>query len=120
MDKKSAADFSQVISDSAVALRSVAEERDFYMQKCASLERRRDAEKMATAAHEKGAYIEYEPEELADHFEKEAAAGKLPEIGRALDMIAPNMGMKLASVSDERVVGSGTTDFERYLHGEIG
>lgn len=120
MDKKSAVDFSQVIRDSATALRSLSGERDHFKQKCASLERRRAAEKLAAAAHEKGVYVEYEPEELADHFEKEAAAGNLPEIQRALDMVAPNMGMKLASVSDETSVGGGTSDFERYIHGEIG
>lgn len=120
MDKKSAADFSQVISDTAAALRSVTGERDHYMRKCAALERRNAAEKLAAAAHEKGVYLEYEPGELADHFEKEAAAGNLPEIRRALDMVAPNMGIKLASVSDESSVGGGASDFERYIHGEIG
>lgn len=120
MYKTSAVQFSQVLADVPVALRSLAAERDHYMAKCASMERRHEAEKLAKVAHDKGVYLEHEHDELTDHFEKEAAAGHLPEIKRALDMVAPNMGQKLAHVSDERSVGADTTDFERYIHGEIG
>ena len=120
MDKESAANYSAVLADVPTALRSLAAERDHYMAKCAAMERHHEADKLAKVAHDKGVYLEHEHEELIEHFEKEAAAGKLPEIRRALDMVAPNMGQKLAHVSDERSVGAGHTDFERYIHGEIG
>ena len=120
MDKESAAQFSTVLADVPVALRSLAAQRDHYMAKCAAMERRQEAEKLAKVAHDKGVYLDSEHEELADHFEKEAAAGKLPEIRRALNMVAPNMGMKLAHVSDETTIGVGTSDLERYIHGDIG
>jgi hypothetical protein len=120
MDKQSAAQFSQVLADVPTALRSLAAERDHYRTKCASMQRRHEAEKLAKVAHDKGVYLDHEQDELADHFEKEAAAGNLPEIRRALDMVAPNMSMKLAHVSDERSVGADSSDFERYIHGEIG
>ena len=47
MDKESAAQYAQVISDMATALRAVTSERDDYQQKVASLERRQTAEKIA-------------------------------------------------------------------------
>ena len=120
MDKESAANFSQVINDGATALRIISAERDHFMQKCAALERRQKAEKLASACHEKGVWLDQEPADLADHLEKEAVQGNLPEIQRALDMVAPNMSMKIAQVSDEKSIGASSSDFERYIHGEIG
>ncbi len=121
MNKEAAAQFSSVLADVPVALRSLAAERDHYKAKYAQVVRRQEAEKLAKIAHDKGVYLEHEHEELSDHFEKEGSQGHFPEIRRALDMVAPNMGQKLAHVSDEKsVAGVGNTDFERYIHGEIG
>ena len=120
MDKESAAQYAQVISDMATALRAVTSERDDMQQKLASVERRLTAEKIASAMHDKGIHSDIEPEMLADQLEKEAEKGNLPEIQRAVDMVAPNMGVKLAHVSDDPRVGVGTSKLEQFIFGEVG
>lgn len=121
MDKISSTKLAQVLHDAQEAIRSVTAERDAATQKLAQLERRRDAEKLAFDMHAKGVNLDKDFGDLADELEKSAEAGELPIIQRAVDMMAPNMGLSTATLNnDETKVASGGTDFERYIFGAIG
>jgi hypothetical protein len=52
--------------------------------------------------------------------EKQAAAGKLPIIHEAVDMIGPNMGLSTAHLNDDGTKTAGASDFERFILGGIG
>lgn len=120
-NKLSSADLAQVINDGAIALRKVAAERDHLREKVAQMERHQMAEKLAKAMHSKGIELEQDVNSLTAHLEKQAELGLLPEIQRAVEMIAPNMSIKLAELtSDENHVGGGSTQLERFLIGEEG
>lgn len=120
MDKISSTKLAQVLHDAEGALRSVTSERDSALQKLAQMERRRDAEKVASDMHVKGVNLDKSFGDLADELEKSAEAGELPIIQRAVDMMAPNMGLNATLTNDETKVASGSTDFERYIFGNIG
>lgn len=118
MEKMSSTKVAQVLHDAQVAIRHVAAERDAALAKCASMERRRDAEKLAATMHEKGLNLDKSAEQLADELEKAAEQGDLPIITRAVDMIGPNMG--LATLSDDSTkTASAGSDFERYIFGGV-
>jgi len=71
--------------------------------------------------HDKGVNLDKSFGDLADDLEKSAEAGELPIIQRAVDMMAPNMGLNTATLNhDDTKVASGGTDFERYIFGAIG
>jgi len=121
MNKMSSTKVAQILHDAEGAIRSVAAERDVALQKLAQMERRRDAEKVASDMHVKGVNLDKNFGDLADELEKSAEAGELPIIQRAVDMMAPNMGLNTATLTnDETKVASGGTDFERYIFGAIG
>jgi len=122
--KISSAEIAQVMNDGARALTAVAAERDVLRQKVAMLERRREAEKLASSMHAKGIEREVSFGDLAAHLEKEAENGHLPEIQRAVEMLVPNMGIKTASLTGEDGRRSGLHPFEQFLLdglvGEVG
>lgn len=117
--KISSAQVSKLLTDSATALRKTASERDFYKDKCILMERRQMAEKLASTMHSKGMELDTSLDVLADRFEKVAANGKIEEWKLALDLAGPDMGQKLASVSDGHQVGGGS-ELERYIVGGVG
>ena len=120
-EKLSSTKIAQVLHDAGLALRHVTAERDVALAKCASYERRREAEKVAAEMHAKGVNLDKTAEELTNELEKAAEAGELPIIHRAVDMIGPNMGLSTASLNnDEKTAAAGATDFERYIFGGIG
>lgn len=121
MEKISSTKLAQVLHDAELALRSVTAERDDAVTKLAQVERRRAAEKVAADMHGKGVNLDKSFTDLADDLEKSAEAGELSIIQRAVDMMAPNMGLNTVSLNhDETKVASGGTDFERYIFGAIG
>lgn len=120
MKKLSSEHVAQVLHDAEYAIRSVTAERDAALTKIALIERRQSAEKVATVMHSKGLELDQDHEALADHLEKEAAQGNLPEISRAVDLIAPNMSIKTASLTNDRHVGEGSSDLETFLIGDVG
>jgi predicted transcriptional regulator len=119
MDKESATTYSQVLADAATAIRALTAERDKLASENETMKRRREAEKLASAMHDKSISLDVDRETLVDHLEKEAEQGNLPEIQRAVDMVAPNMGIKIAHVSDETHHGVGASDFERWIMGDV-
>lgn len=120
MDKKSAAEYAQVVADQSAALRSLAAERDAAVEKLASMARHHAVAKLAAQMHEKGLHLDQDLPTLSASLAKEAEQGKLPVIQEAVDRMAPNMGVKLGSVSDETQVGVGATQFEQFILGKVG
>lgn len=119
MDKISHEQIQMLLTEAPTVLRKLAEERDFYKEKAACLERRDHAEKVAFAMHNKGIDTDVAFEDLVTRLEKVAEQGKLEEWERSVEMVGPNMGVKTASVSDE-TVSTSSSDFERYIMGNVG
>ncbi len=118
---------SRVLTDTATILRKTASERDVLQAerdelavKVAAYERRTGAEKVAAQMHSKGINTDIEFQTLVASLEKSAAEGKLPTIEAAVEMVAPDMSFKTASIHDAPAAGQGGHDFERYLFGNIG
>ncbi len=112
-----------VLKEVPATLNKLAAERDFYKDKAAAYERRDEAVKVAQAMHEKGINTDVEFSDLVGRLEKQAEAGKLDEISRAVEMVGPDMGQKIASLSEPGSPGSGggsVSDLERYVLGGVG
>jgi len=121
MKKISSQKIAQVLNDAQTALRKVAEERDHALDKLASMERRREAEKLASVMHDKGIHLDVDHITLSDDLEKAAEEGRLPIIQQAVAMMAPNMGLKTASLNnDDSTIGGAQTDLERFIFGDVG
>ena len=117
----------QVLSDAARIVRSVAGERDAALakvaeqeQKLQAYERQAHAEKVAALMHQKGISTDIEYPQLVSDLLKSAQEGKLDTIEEAVQMVAPNMSLKTASIHDSPTAGATAHDFERYLLGNIG
>jgi hypothetical protein len=114
MEKISHQKISEVLTASAAALRSITSERDALAVKCASYERRQEAEKIAHDMRAKG--ISDEPvETLIANLEKMAEDGKLGSFKEAVELVGPNMGQKFASLTTDDKTYGGTNELERYL-----
>ena len=122
MDKLSNAQLAEVIADGAATLRTQQAYIGELEEKLASKERRDRVEKLAAAMHTKGLDLDVPVADLADKLEKTAAAGKLDAFEHAVDLVGPDMGMKVASLTSDSSEGiaQGTTDFERFILGTVG
>jgi hypothetical protein len=116
----------QLLADGSATLRKVASERDEKTAENEQLKeanvqlvRRMDAEKVAAEMHTKGIRLDVPFDALAEHLEKEAEAGKIETIKQALAMTGPDM-MKGASISEDGPAGDGSSEFERFVNGEVG
>jgi hypothetical protein len=118
----------QVLKDAAAGMRQLQAERDAaitmaasHQEKLATIERRLMAEKVAAEMHRKGLRTDENFSDLADDLEKAAAEGKLATIQEAVDMVAPDMGIKTASINhDTAQAGSGSSELEAFLVGQVG
>jgi hypothetical protein len=120
MDKISNAQIAEVLTDAASTLR----DQQAYIQelevKIASGEKRDRAEKIASEMHRKGIELDVSVEQLADRLEK-TASEKLSTIEQAVDLVGPDMGSKIGSVSNhERGTTSDSNDLERFILGDAG
>jgi len=86
--------------------------------KTAMLERRMEAEKVAADMHDKGVNVDVPFDKLAAKLEEEPAP-RLEVIKEALAMQAPDM-LRGAHLSDSPAPGGGTSDFERFILGDVG
>ena len=116
----------EVLADAGQTLRKVASERDGALeenrqlkQKLASVETRLTCEKVAAEMHEKGLRQDTEFPDLVDDLEKAASEGRLPVIMEAVKMAAPNMGNHF-SINNDEASGTGMSDLEAYLVGNVG
>lgn len=110
----------KVLKDAGVMLKSVAEERDKLASKCALLERRFEAQKLASSMHAKGLNRDVEYDALVENLEKAAEDGRLPVIQEAVDMVGPNMGSIGSLSHDDHPVGGGSNPFESFILGDVG
>lgn len=108
----------QVIRDTREALLLVTGERDRLETKCAAYELREEATKVATVLHGKGLELDTELPELVERLEKEAAAGRLPTIAAAAEMIGPNMSF--GSTHHDAAASQGGDVFTSFLVGNVG
>jgi uncharacterized protein Yka (UPF0111/DUF47 family) len=123
MDKISSQQLADVMSDAASTLRSQQETIHDLQSKLASRSMRDRVEKLAHSMHEKGIELDSSVEVLADRLEKmaEATPGKLDAIEHGVDMVGPDMGMKVAQLtSDVSEPGAQASDFERFIVGTVG
>ena len=120
MDKLSTAKVAQVLADAQQVILSVTDERDKLASKLSELETRREAEKVAAALHEKGMRLDTEYGVLVQELEKAASDGRLPVIQEAVDMVAPNMGIRATSLTNDEVTAGGGSALESYLVGNVG
>lgn len=122
MQKISSQQIQEVLSAVPGALRKMAAERDYWKKEAESRMRRDDAEKVARAMHDKGINGDTEFEELVSQLEKAAEQGKLDNIAQAVEMVGPNMGQKIASLTgEEHSAGSQPgSDLVRFLVGGVG
>lgn len=120
-EKLSSQKVAEVLVDAAQALRKTAHERDEYKKLAESLQRRDQAEKLAAAMHEKGLETDTDVEALADRLEKAAQAGKIDTIAAAVDLVGPDMGEKIAKLTnDDTRATVGSSNLERFLYGDVG
>lgn len=121
MKKLSNEKVSQVLSEAPGVIRALVEENETLRAKVAHMERREAAEKLAETIHAKGLELDTTAEALADRLEKAAEQGKLEVIREAVDMVGPDMGSKMAQLSNNdgnhSAVGS---DLERFIVGGVG
>jgi hypothetical protein len=121
MDKLSSEKVAEVLKDAAACLRIVGDERDHYKKIAESLQLRGKVEKIASSMHHKGIDLDTPVEALADRLEKAAEQGKLDTIEAAVDMVAPDMGTKLAQLTNDEVRDTrGSSALETYVLGDVG
>lgn len=123
MDKVSSQQIAEVLADSAATLRSQQEVINDLREKLASRSMRDRVEKLAHSMHEKGLELDSSVEVLADRLEKmaEATPGKLDAIEHGVDLVGPDMGMKVAQLTSDGTPQDGiASDFERFIIGHAG
>ena len=122
MDKVSSQQIAEVMADAASTLRSQQETIHELQDKLASRSMRDRVEKLAHNMHEKGLELDSSVEVLADRLEKmaEAAPEKLDAIEHGVDLVGPDMGAKLASLTSDEKPGAGASEFERFIVGTVG
>ena len=120
MKKLSSAQIYEVLREAPGVIRELVERNQVLEEKLAAKERRERVEKIASEMHRKGLSLDVPLETLADHLEKDASR-PLDVVEQAVELVAPDMGAKLAQVAgDDYVVGAGSSDLERFLVGGVG
>lgn len=122
MEKLSNEQLATLFHDGATTIRKQASKIVDLEEKLASKELRERTEKIASSMHDKGVRTDVTRELLVDELEKEAAAGRLEAIEKAVEMIGPDMG-KFAHASrnpnsDDQ--GNVSSDLERFIVGGVG
>ena len=122
MNKISHAQMAEVMHDAATTLRTQQVYIGELETKLASKEQRERVEKIAGAMHQKGFNLDVSASDLADQLEKAAGQQKLDVIEAAVDLAGPDMGSKLASITNDDGPGaaSAASDLERFIVGQTG
>lgn len=121
MDKLSAEQVHEVLNEVPGVIRGLVERNTQLEEKVAAYEMRGRVVKLAGEMHRKGLDLDVPIETLADRLEKSAQEGKIGEWEKAVALVAPDMGTKMASVTgDEQRSSLGSSDFERFLVGDVG
>jgi hypothetical protein len=121
MDKIANAQAAEVLQDAAAFIRAAGAQISELQEKLAARERRDRVEKLAGAMHAKGLELDTTVETLADRLEKTAAAGKLDAVEHAVDLVGPDMGTKLAQLTnDDAGASSASSALEQFIVGDVG
>jgi hypothetical protein len=114
MQKEAMDKCAKVLKEASAVILQVTAERDEALAKVAAFERRDRAVKVASEMHRKG--IDDTPfNELVERLTTFDEQGKLASVEQAVELVGPDMGRKLASLSDDRGTSVGSNDLERYL-----
>jgi uncharacterized protein (DUF2267 family) len=121
MDKLSSEQAQAILGQIPGVIRGLVAERDFWQKEAQARMQRDDVEKVASAMHAKGISQDVSYSDLVEQLEKSAAAGELDTVRRAVDLVGPNMGEKIASLSsDDGGSQSGASSFEQFIMGGVG
>lgn len=123
MNKMSSEQLQQVLEVVPGTLRSLASERDYWKKEAQGRMRHEEAEKVARAMHDKGINVDTPLNDLIENLEKAAAAGNLSRIAEAVEMVGPDMGQKIASLTGDQSTAASSvmaTEFERFIVGGVG
>lgn len=121
MEKVAQEQMHEVLSEVPGVIRGLVEENQSLAEKVASFERRDRCTKLASEMHRKGIDLDVPVESLADRLEKAAQEGTIGEWEKAVALVGPDMGTKMASVANDGERSSlGSSDLERYLVGGVG
>jgi len=117
MEKIANEKIASVLRDAATTLRTKEAECQVLRAKVADMELRERSVKLASAMHNKSLHLDVPREDLVEDLMKQAS--QLDVIEKAVEMVAPDMGAKLAQVRNDDAQGtaSGSSDFERYIGG---
>lgn len=117
MEKVSYQKIHQVLTTVPETLRKLAAERDYWKKEATERMTHDEVIKVAQAMEEKGCVGNVSRDQLIADLEKAASEGRLDNIRAAVDMMAPDMGEKLATLSNNDVHAQGHTAFESFLLG---
>jgi hypothetical protein len=121
MEKLSGEQVHEVLSEVPGVIRSLVERNQDLVEKVASYERRDRCTKLAAEMHRKGIDVDLPVESLADRLEKAAEEGTIGEWEKAVALVGPDMGTKMAQVANDETKNSlGSSDLERFLVGGVG
>lgn len=119
MNKLSMEQVQELVAEAPGVIRKLASERDFYRDRYEAMVRREDAEKTAAAMIHKG-LTEEDFGTLTARLEKAAEQGKLEQIQVAVDMVGPDMGTKLAQLTNDDQRSTVGNAFEQFIVSGIG
>lgn len=120
MDKISAEKIIQVLGPIPGTLRKLASERDFWKKEAQSRIRKEEAAKVATAMHDKGLETDIPFDTLVERLEKAAEQGQLGRVADAVNMLGPDMGKKIAQLSDNSQDMASSDELTACILGNIG
>jgi thiamine pyrophosphate-dependent acetolactate synthase large subunit-like protein len=119
MNKLSMKEVQELVAEAPGMIRKLASERDFYRDRYEAMVRHENAEKTAAAMIHKG-LSEDDFETLTARLEKAAEQGKLEQIQVAVDMVGPDMGTKLAQLTNDDQYSTAGTAFEQFIVSGLG
>lgn len=119
MEKISNEQVVELLTDASSTIRKQASKINDLEEKLASKELHERAEKIASAMHAKGIRADESRAVLVEELEKEAAAGRLESIEKAIEMVGPDMGKFARVNSDHTDQGNGSSgsSFEQFILG---
>lgn len=111
-------DAGHTLKKQASKISTLKEQLQAEQQKTAMLERRMEVEKIAADMHDRGVNLDTPFDKLAAKLEEEPT-NRLEVIKEALQMQAPDM-LRGTHLSDSAAPGGGSSDFERFILGDVG
>lgn len=119
MEKLSNEQVAELLTDASKTIREQSTEIQALRDKVAGMELRDRAVKIAAAMHEKGTQLDTPRDVLVAQLEKEAAAGRLDSIEKAVEMIGPDMWKQARAGSNPNpnsdAGGGAGSQFESYI-----